>query len=141
VTRRRLSRTRWQPSAGGTTRSLPGPRRKLALRRVLTVAGLALFAVPVFAVTASAGEIGTPYDPDPLTPVQSFAIYGGTILGGFVIAVLLAAWSSRKTGPARYRPGQPWEHEEIWIGAKPEQIEGDRARSTVPGAGGASGNW
>lgn len=134
------------PTVGRTSRPrasrrLSEPRAGHALRRVLTVAGLALFAVPVFAATASAGEIGTKYDPDPLSPLQAWGIYGGTIVGGFLIAILIAVWSSRQTGPARYRPGQPWEHEEIWIGAKPEQIEGERGRSAVPGAGGASGNW
>ncbi|WP_232234886.1 MULTISPECIES: hypothetical protein [Frankia] len=146
MTRRRPRQTRWLPFAGTSrpwpgAHPAPGSRSRIAPRRVLTVVGLALFAVPVFAVSASAGEIGTPYNPDPLTAVQSWAIYGGTIVGGFVIAILLAAWSSRKSGPVRYRPGQPWEHDEIWIGSKPEEIEGEQTKTALPGAGGASGNW
>lgn len=108
---------------------------------MLTVAGLALFAVPVFAATASAGEIGTRYDPDPLTALQSWGIYGGAIVGGFLFAILVALASSRGSGPPRYRPGQPWEHDELWIGTRPEEIEGGREQKAVPGAGGASGNW
>ncbi|CAO5170183.1 conserved exported hypothetical protein [Frankia sp. AiPs1] len=108
---------------------------------MLTVAGLALFALPVFAVTASASEIGTRYNPDPLTALQTWGIYGGTIAGGFLIAILLAAFSGRRSGPARYRPGQPWEHDEIWVGTRPEELERQRDAQAVPGAGGASGNW
>ncbi|MCK9896824.1 hypothetical protein [Frankia sp. AgB32] len=123
------------------TSSQPRWSRASALRRVLTVAGLALFAVPVFAATASASEIGTRYNPDPLTALQTWGIYGGAIVGGFLVATLLAAWSSRSSGPVRYRPGQPWEHDEVWIGTRPEEIDGEREQKAVPGAGGASGNW
>jgi hypothetical protein len=110
-------------------------------RRVLAVAALTLFALPLFAATAFAQGVGQPYDPDPLSPMQAWAIYGGTVLGGFLVAIAITALSSRRTGPTRYRPGQPWEHDEVWIGAKPEVPEGERARSAAPGAGGASGSW
>ncbi|WP_261558062.1 hypothetical protein [Frankia tisae] len=138
--------SRWLPSAGMIHSSRgsgarSASRRGTPLRRVLTVGGLTLFTLPVFAVAASAGEIGTKYNPDPLSALQTWGIYGGTIVGGFLIAILFAAWSSRKSGPARYRPGQPWEHDEVWIGTKPEEIESERAEKAVPGAGGASGNW
>jgi hypothetical protein len=110
-------------------------------RRVLAVAALTLLALPLFAATALAQDVGQPYDPDPLSPMEAWAIYGGTVLGGFLVAVALTALSSRRTGPPRYRPGQPWEHDELWIGPKPEVTEGERAGAAVPGAGGASGSW
>ncbi|MCK9876322.1 hypothetical protein MXD59_11135 [Frankia sp. Ag45/Mut15] len=119
----------------------PARPRGAAYRRVLTVAGLAMFTVPVFAATASAAEIGTKYNPDPLTVLQTWGIYGGAIAGGFLIAILLAAWSGRRSGPTRYRPGQAWEHDDVWVGKRPEELEGAREEKAVPGAGGASGNW
>jgi hypothetical protein len=120
------------------------------LRRVLSVAALtlttmSLLASSLFASAASAGEagpgkIGDPYDPDPLTGLESWAIYGGTIVGGFLIAIVVTALSSRGSSP-RYRPGQPWNHDEVWIGKAPEAVEAERPRSAVPEAGGASGSW
>lgn len=141
VIRPRPSRTHTRVSASSAVR--PGRRwGLLAARRTLTVVVLSLFAVPVFAVAASAQEVGTRYDPDPLSPLEAWGIYGGTIVGGFLTAAVLTALSSRKNGPTRYRPGQPWEHDEVWLGAKPEEIVGgSEPRSALPGAGGASGTW
>lgn len=116
-------------------------RRGVGARRMLTVAGLAVFAVPVLAATASASEIGSKYNPDPLSALQTWGIYGGAIVGGFLVAILITAATSRRSGPPRYRPGQPWEHDEVWAGTRPEEIGGERESKAVPGAGGASGNW
>ncbi|WP_242424845.1 hypothetical protein [Frankia sp. EI5c] len=101
---------------------------------------MSLFTVPFLAVSASAQDVGTPYDPDPLSAVQAWAIYGGTVVGGFLLAVVLTALTSRMSRPSRYRPGQPWVHDETWIGAKPEDLDEKRSAAT-PGAGGASGTW
>lgn len=116
------------------------------LHRLLAVAFLTLVTLPLFASAASAqaitdGSIGESYDPDPLTTIEAFAIYGGTILGGFLIAVVLAVMTSRTGGSARYRPGQQWSHDEKWIGSEPDIPEGEHARAAVPGSGGASGSW
>nr|MDT0664501.1 hypothetical protein [Micromonospora sp. DSM 115978] len=116
------------------------------LYRLFAVAFLTLVALPLFASAAAAeavttGNVGEAYDPDPLTAIQAWAIYGGTIVGGFLIAVVLTMLSSRSSGPARYRPGQPWNHDEVWIGSEPKVAEGERARAAVPGTGGASGTW
>lgn len=132
-----------------TVGPLPGTLRTVnrrRLHRLLAVAFLTLVAMPLFASAASAeavtsGNVGDVYDPDPLTAIQAWAIYGGTILGGFLIAVILTVLASRSSGPARYRPGQQWNHDEVWIGSEPNVTEGERARAAVPGAGGASGTW
>lgn len=100
-----------------------------------------MFSIPLFAGATFAQDVGTRYDPDPLSALEAWGIYGGTIVGGFLIAAILTALSSRRSGPSRYRPGQPWEHDEVWVGAKPEEIAGERPRSALPGAGGASGTW
>jgi hypothetical protein len=92
-------------------------------------------------LAASAQDIGDKYSPDPLTALQNWAIYGGTIVGGFLIAIVFTALASRGGGPERYRPGRPWQHDEIWIGQRPEATEGERPRAAVPGSGGASGTW
>jgi len=132
----------------GTIGRVPGSLRSVLrryVRRVLSVAVLTLAAVPLLALPASAqdagiGKIGNSYDPDPLTGLEAWAIYGGTIAGGFLIAILLTALSSRGSS-TRYRPGQPWEHDEVWIGKSPDAVEGERPRAAVPEAGGASGSW
>jgi hypothetical protein len=100
-----------------------------------------LLASAAFAQGDGVGKIGDVYDPDPLTAVETWAIYGGTIAGGFLIAIIITALSSRGSS-TRYRPGQPWEHDEVWIGKNPEAgAEGARSRAAVPDAGGASGKW
>lgn len=138
---RRPRRTSRRSAAAGDLPPTSRSGRRVAARRVLTVAALSLFTVPFLAVSASAQDVGTPYDPDPLSAVHAWALYGGTVIGGFLLAFLLTAVTSRLSRPSRYRPGQPWEHDEIWIGAKPEDIEAKRSRAAVPGAGGASGTW
>jgi len=97
-------------------------------------------AMPALSVAASAQDIGDKYSPDPLTALQNWAIYGGTVVGGFLIAIILTALSGRG-GQDRYRPGRPWQHDEVWIGQRPEATEGERPRAAVPGSGGASGTW
>jgi hypothetical protein len=119
------------------------------------VAVLTLLTVPLFTTAAFADGVGTHYDPDPLSPLRAWLIYGGTIVGGFLVAIVLAALSSRRSGPQRYRPGQPWEHGEIWVGGEPTpkadavrrpagqpiQADDEPADAATPGSGGASGSW
>jgi hypothetical protein len=120
-------------------------RRHLRLRRVLSVAALTAAILPLLASIASAqdasvGRIGNAYDPDPLTGLEAWAIYGGTIVGGFLIATILTVLSSRGSS-TRYRPGQPWDHDEVWIGKTPDAAEGDAPHAALPGSGGTSGSW
>ncbi|WP_322756155.1 MULTISPECIES: hypothetical protein [unclassified Frankia] len=110
-------------------------------RRALTVATLAVLAIPAFAGAALAQDIGDSYSPDPLTPLETWLVYGGTIAAGFLIAVVLTFLSSRGSGPSRYRPGRPWQHDEIWIGEPPAVADDERPHAAVPGSGGASGTW
>ncbi len=119
------------------------PRRRL--RRFFSVAALTVAILPLlssgaFAQQAGVGKIGDTYDPDPLTGIEAWAIYGGTIVGGFLIAITLTALASRGSS-TRYRPGQPWDHDEVWIGKSPDVAEGGKPRTTIPGSGGTSGSW
>lgn len=117
-------------------------RRRRGPRRVLTVAALTVAAtVPLMSTTALAGTIGERYDPDPLSAAEAWAIYGGVIVGAFLVAIALTLLSSRNSGPPRYRPGRPWQHDEVWVGDAPKVAEGERPNVALPGAGGASGNW
>ncbi|WP_131746087.1 hypothetical protein [Frankia sp. Cppng1_Ct_nod] len=116
-------------------------RPRHTARRVLTVAALAFLAVPALSSVALAQDIGDSYSPDPLTALQAWAVYGGTIAGGFLVALVLTLLSTRDSGPSRYRPGRPWQHEEVWIGDPPTVAEGERPHVAAPGAGGASGTW
>ena len=116
-------------------------------RRALTLAALTTITVPLFSSVALAdgGRVGTKYNPDPLSTLEAFLIYGGTIVAGFAVAILLTALSFRKS--SRYRPGQPWEHDSVWVGGEPgekaaEAPAGDSEQAaTAPGSGGASGKW
>ncbi|MBX6389452.1 MAG: hypothetical protein IRZ08_10715 [Frankia sp.] len=120
-----------------------GPRRALTLA-LLTVLTVPLLAGAASAVSPDVGKIGTRYDPDPLSALESWLIYGGTIVAGFLLALALTALANRGSS-ARYRPGQPWEHPEIWVGKEPEAAKaaegGDGARAGAQGSGGASGSW
>ncbi len=116
-------------------------------RRAATLAVLTALAVPLFSAAALAdtGQIGTKYNPDPLSPLDTWLIYGGTIVGGFLLALILTALSGRKSSE-RYRPGQPWQHDSIWLGGESaEQDAADSSKETAgtatPGSGGASGKW
>jgi hypothetical protein len=116
-------------------------------RRALTLAVLTTLTVPLFSAAALAdvGRIGTKYDPDPLSTLDTWLIYGGTIVGGFLVALILTTLSGRKS-PARYRPGQPWEHDSMWLGGESAEPDADGtakepAGTATPGSGGASGKW
>jgi hypothetical protein len=120
-------------------------------RRALTLAALTVLTVPLFSAAALAdgGRVGTKYNPDPLSPLGTWLIYGGTIVGGFLLALILTALSERKSS-SRYRPGQPWQHDEVWLGGESETSEEApsaeqdapaAADSGAPGSGGASGRW
>jgi hypothetical protein len=115
-------------------------------RRALTLAALTTLTVPLFSSVALAdtGRVGTKYNPDPLSTLDAFLIYGGTIVGGFALAIILTALSFRKS--SRYRPGQPWQHDSVWVGGEPASgaaaAAGDgEPTATAPGSGGASGKW
>lgn len=97
--------------------------------------------MPLLSTSALAENIGDKYSPDPLTAFQAWAIYGGVIVGAFLIAIALTLLSSRSSGPPRYRPGRPWQHDEVWVGDEPRIAEGERPNVALPGAGGASGSW
>ncbi|ONH33135.1 hypothetical protein [Pseudofrankia asymbiotica] len=116
-------------------------------RRALTLAALTTLTLPLFSAAALAdgGRIGTHYDPDPLSPLESWLIYGGIIAAGFLVALILTALSGGKSSD-RYRPGQPWEHREVWLGgegaaAGAEPTAQETAGTAAPGSGGASGSW
>ena len=124
------------------------PARRGA-RRALTLAVLTVLTVPLFSAAAFAadgdGRIGTKYNPDPLSALDTWLIYGGTIVGGFLLAFILTALSSRKSSK-RYRPGRPWQHDSVWVGGEPPAGESDDpskepAGTVTPGSGGASGKW
>ncbi|WP_238431126.1 hypothetical protein [Frankia nepalensis] len=89
-------------------------------RRALTLAALTTLTLPLFSAAAFAdgGRIGTQYDPDPLSALDAWLIYGGTIVGGFLLALILTAASTRK-GDSRNRPAQPWQHGEVRVGSEP----------------------
>jgi hypothetical protein len=95
----------------------------------------------VLSGAAWAQDVGDRYNPDPLTPLEAWIIYGGTIAAGFLIAIVLTVLSGRGSGPARYRPGRPWQHDEVWIGGPPTAADGEHPRVAAPGSGGASGTW
>ncbi|MBL7491637.1 hypothetical protein I6A60_39380 [Frankia sp. AgB1.9] len=116
-------------------------------RRAATLAVLTTLTVPLFSAAALAdtGQVGTKYNPDPLSPLDTWLIYGGTIVGGFLLALVLTALAGRKSS-ARYRPGQRWEHDSIWLGGESaDQDAADAPKETAgtatPGSGGASGKW
>ncbi|WP_241255554.1 hypothetical protein [Candidatus Protofrankia californiensis] len=115
--------------------------RHTTTRRVLTVVVMALLAIPAMCGAALAQDIGDRYSPAPLTPLEAWAIYGGTIVGGFLVATALTLLSSRNSSPSRYRPGHSWEHDEVWIGEPPAAAEGEHPHVASPGTGGASGTW
>ncbi|CUU53970.1 hypothetical protein CcI49_07595 [Frankia sp. CcI49] len=137
---RRPRRTSRRSVAASDLSSTSRSGRRVAARRALTVAALSLFTVPFLAVSASAQDVGTTYDPDPLSAVHAWTIYGGTVVGGFLLAFILTALTSRLSRPSRYRPGQPWEHDTTWIGEKSEDLD-DKRSAAKPGTGGASGTW
>lgn len=116
-------------------------------RRVLTLAVLTAVTVPLFSAGALAdvGQIGTKYNPDPLSALDTWLIYGGVIVGGFLVALILTALSFRRSSE-RYRPGQPWQHDSVWLGGEStEPVAADTPRepaeTATPGSGGASGKW
>ncbi|AEH08953.1 hypothetical protein FsymDg_1491 [Candidatus Protofrankia datiscae] len=127
----------------GNLRNVTRRRPRLTTtRRVLTVVTLAVLALPAMCGAALAQDIGDRYSPDPLTPLEAWAVYGGTIIGGFLVAIGLTLLSSRGSGPSRYRPGRSWEHDEVWVGDPPAAAaEGEHPHVASPGAGGASGSW
>ena len=137
------------PVVFGTVTRRPvrrGARRALTLA-ALTVVAVPLFSSTAFAATQGGSRIGTKYNPDPLSILDSFLIYGGTIVGGFAVAIILTALSERKKS-SRYRPGQPWQHDSVWVGGTPTQAtaeetaaEEGETTATAPGSGGASGKW
>jgi hypothetical protein len=111
----------------------------------VTLAVLTIITVPLFSAAALAdgGRIGTKYNPDPLSPLDTWLIYGGTIVGGFLLALILTALSTRKSSE-RYRPGQPWQHGSVWLGgesAEADDASKEPAGTATPGSGGASGKW
>ncbi|MGF7237952.1 MAG: hypothetical protein ACQSGP_23780 [Frankia sp.] len=108
---------------------------------MLAVTGLTVATLPLLSTAALADDIGDSYSPDPLSALQAWAIYGGVVVGAFLLAIVLTLLSSRSSGPPRYRPGRPWSHDEIWVGDPPSVAEGERPHVALPGTGGASGRW
>jgi|GEM_PF-2774136 len=132
------------PVVFGTVNRRPVRR---GARRALTLAALTTLTVPLFSAAALAdgGQIGTHYNPDPLSAMESWLIYGGTIAGGFLLALILTALSGGKSSD-RYRPGQPWRHDEVWLGGESAAADAtpaaqESAQTSAPGSGGASGKW
>jgi hypothetical protein len=142
------SRAHRGPVSSGAHR---GPVRRGA-RRALTLTVLTAVTLPLFSAAALAdgGRIGTKYNPDPLSPLDTWLIYGGTIVGGFLLAIVLTALSGRKS-TERYRPGQPWDHDAVQLGGDAgDRAAGDLAGTetskepagtATPASGGASGQW
>ncbi len=137
---RKASRTTLGQSPGNL-RNVTRRRLRHTARRALTVAALAFLTIPALSGAAFAQDIGDSYSPDPLTPLEAWIVYGGTIAVGFAVAIILTVLSSRGSGPSRYRPGGPWPHPEVWIGAPPAVAEDERPHVAAPGSGGASGTW
>jgi hypothetical protein len=120
-------------------------RRSRVLGLVLAVpALLMLFAVPALAVQSDVGngDIGDAHSPAPLSIPAMIGLYIGIPALGFLVAILLAGRSGKKTD--RYRPGQPWQHAPAWFGSsEQESVEAQEQhrRAALPGGGGASGRW
>lgn len=108
---------------------------------MLTVAALTAGVLPVLASSAFAQGIGDRHNPDPLSTLEAWLIYGGIVAGGFVIALVLMLLSGRGGSAHRYRPGRPWAYDPVWFGPQPHVEEGRWPRAALPGAGGASGRW
>lgn len=118
--------------------------RRSAARRVATVLALlpALLLLGAGAASAAGSDIGDPSSPDSQSPAMMLALYVGIPAVGFLIAIVLAGRSGRKTD--RYRPGQKWDHEPAWFGSSEKEsaeVQDTRRRSALPGAGGVSGRW
>ncbi len=108
---------------------------------MLVLAVLTAGALPVLASGAAAQDIGDRHNPDPLSALQAWLIYGGIVAGGFLVAIVFMLLSGRGGRAYRYRPGQPWTYDPVWFGPRPQVEEGRRPRAALPGAGGASGRW
>ena len=146
-----------RPIRAGASRSvnlwpMASSRSAGGLRRVRSLVALVL-AVPafllVFAGSASAasqdggeGDIGDVHSPASQSLPVMLALYVGIPALGFLVAYLLSLRSGRKTD--RYRPGTPWRHEAAWFGSSEQEsreVQEQRRRAALPGAGGASGQW
>lgn len=130
----------------GSSRSARLGSRALGL--VLAVPTLLmLFAVPALAgpmpqPDVGNGDIGDVHSPTHQSLPVMIGLYVGIPALGFLIAILLAGRSGRKSD--RYRPGQPWKHDPAWFGSSEqdaEAVQEQRRRAALPGAGGASGRW
>ena len=119
-----------------------------ALGLVLAVPTLLmLFAVPALAAPmpqpdVGNGDIGDVHNPAHQSLPMMLALYVGIPALGFLVAILLAGRSGKKSD--RYRPGQPWQHDPAWFGSSEQDAEAEqeqRRRAALPGAGGASGRW
>ncbi len=138
------------PAAAGRSANLSAmaPSRSLG-RRLLAVvlavpALLLVLAGPALAAAQDpgAGDIGDVHTPAPQSLPVMLGLYVGIPALGFLIAILLAGRSGKKSD--RYRPGRPWEHDPAWFGASQQELQEDqeqRRRAALPGAGGASGQW
>jgi hypothetical protein len=124
----------------------PSGRRILGL--LLALPGIVLLlAGPAVAATGpqptvGQGDIGDVHSPAPQSPLVMIGLYVGIPALGFLIAILLASRSGKKS--ERYRPGRPWEHDPAWFGSSVEEsnaAQEQRRRAALPGAGGASGQW
>lgn len=49
-----------------------------------------------------------------MTVAETLLIYAGAPLAFILLMALLTMRPDPKTRRARYRPGQPWEHEPVW---------------------------
>ncbi|HSP38990.1 MAG TPA: hypothetical protein VLR26_14700 [Frankiaceae bacterium] len=120
-------------------------RRSRVLALVLAVpALLMLYAVPALAAPndAGVGDIGDVHSPAPQSVPTMIGLYLGIPAAGFLVAYLLSLRSGKKSD--RYRPGQPWQHDAAWFGSSEQEsaeVQEQRRRAALPGAGGASGRW
>jgi hypothetical protein len=82
---------------------------------------------------------------------ETLLVYVAIPLALVAVMALLTLRPARNERRARYRPGQPWEHEPVWYAPHPENVpepghghapalESGSARSGGP-LGGARGTW
>jgi hypothetical protein len=65
---------------------------------------------------------------------------------GLYLLIALVAAGRRRTKPARYRPGDPWDYAPVWWSANPEGARSRTAAAHATAAqagarGGADGGW
>lgn len=105
-----------------------------------TAAVVLLPASPVFAAVQAVNRDDGQEPGEPLSALQTLAIFVGIPALLFVIIVLLVSAPSMARGP-RYRPGLGWWAAPVWFNGPEDADAAVRGATPTTGGGGASARW